>query len=127
MLLISAEPNVSQERERLVVRLQAPLPVVPSTIPAANSPKVTGRCQRRGNASSRPMIDTREITTNLAKLIRMISGVGPNNQTRPPISTATTTPCPCLGSSSTVVGSPPRYPAAQQEDQHKNHRDICLQ
>jgi hypothetical protein len=35
------EPNVSQERERLVVRLQAPLPVVPSTIPAANSPKMT--------------------------------------------------------------------------------------
>jgi hypothetical protein len=41
------------------------------------------------------MIDTREITANVAKLIRIISGVGPNNHTRPPISTATTIPCPC--------------------------------
>jgi hypothetical protein len=36
------------------------------------------------------MIATREIIANVAKLIRIISGVGPNNQTRPPISTATT-------------------------------------
>jgi hypothetical protein len=71
------EPNVSQEHERLVVRLQASLLVIPSTTPAANSPKMTGRCQRRGNPSSRPMIATREITANLAKLSRIISGVVP--------------------------------------------------
>jgi hypothetical protein len=73
------QPNVSQERERLVVRLQASLPVVPSTIPAANSPEMIGRCQRRGHASSGPMIDTREIIANVAKLIPIIFGVGPNN------------------------------------------------
>jgi hypothetical protein len=79
MLLISANPMSARNVNVSLCACRRRCQSSPSTIPAANSPEMTGRCQRRGNASSGPMIDTREIIANVAKLIPIISGVGPNN------------------------------------------------